>query len=222
MFTRFTALHPALSAQAARVTALLRNRRLHWWLIFIAAALPSLCLLGAYFFKPRALGIDPLEIVLQRSGEWALRFLLLSLLCSPIRRLGWKGWARFRRMLGLYSFYYASLHLLFYVIGWTELDWPQLLQDVTQRPFIYLGFIAWLLLGVLAATSPKAIVKRIKKHWMTVHRLVFVVVLLAWIHLWMQLRASAAEAVFYGLVILVLMGERLWRRGRRLAVRRDV
>jgi sulfoxide reductase heme-binding subunit YedZ len=188
------------------------KKRVIWWLAFFAGLLPSLWFLGAWFFAPRSLGIDPVESVLQESGEWALRFLLITLACSPLKRAGFKQVVRFRRMLGLFAYYYASIHLMTYIVGWIELEWPLLLEDLLERPFIYVGMITWVVLGVLAITSPKAMVKKLKKNWVVLHRSIYAAVVLAWVHLWMQSRASASEAAFYGAIILLLLGERIYRR----------
>lgn len=188
------------------------TKRLVWWLIFLAAASPSLVLFSLYLFNPRSLGVDPIEVILKEMGEWALRFLLLSLACSPIRRLGWKSIVRYRRMLGLFAFYYASLHLSTYLLGWIELDWQVFSEDIIKRPFIYLGMISWSLLAILALTSPKSMVRLLKKRWSMIHKSVYLIIVLVWVHLWLQSRASAGEAVFYGAFALLLLGERLYRR----------
>ena len=187
------------------------KKRLAWWLIFSLAACPFLLGTGLYFFSPRNLGIDPVEVLLHQSGLWALRFLLMTLACSPLRRLGIKWLIRYRRMLGLYAFFYASLHLGLYVFGWIALDWHVLLDDLTKRPFIYIGMMAWLVLLVLAATSPKRMIRLLRHHWQMVHKSIYAAVVLAWIHLLMQSRASADQAVFYLVILSVLLGERLVR-----------
>lgn len=193
------------------------KKRLTWWLVFLTSLAPFLWLSMAWSFFPRSLGIDPIETVLQESGEWALRFLLFTLACSPLRRMGLKQVVRFRRMLGLYSYFYASLHLGTYLFGWIELDWVVFVEDLLERPFIYLGMIAWVILGILAVTSPKAMVKKLKRKWTILHRLVYVVILVAWVHLWMQSRASAGEALLYGLIVILLLGERIYRRFQKTA-----
>jgi sulfoxide reductase heme-binding subunit YedZ len=190
------------------------KKRIIWWGVFITASLPSLIALASYIFDPRSLGVDPIEVLLNESGEWALRFLLLSVACSPVKRLGWKGAVRFRRMIGLFAFYYASWHLIIYVFGWVELDVPTLIEDVTERPFIYIGVITWVVLAVLAATSPKFMVKKLKKKWTLIHKGVFFAVVASLVHLWMQSRASALEAVIYIAIAVLLLGERLYRKFR--------
>lgn len=191
------------------------KKQLIWWVVFLALASPFLYLYGLLFFSPRALGVDPNEVLLQGTGVWALRILLLCLCLSPLRRLGWKAPFKFRRMVGLYSFFYASLHLYTYLFGWIGFDWDVFLEDLTERPFIYLGMIAWTLLLVLALTSPKIVVRYLRKSWVLIHRMVYVIAILAWVHLWMQARASAGDSVFYGLIIMLLLGERVFRRIER-------
>lgn len=187
-------------------------RRLTWWLVFVSAALPSIYYLTVFLFNPRLLGVDAIETMLAEMGAWALRFLIVTLACSPLHRLGFKHLKRYRRMLGLYSFYYASLHLVIYVAGWIEFEISLFLEDVTTRPFIYLGMIAWVLLSLLAATSPKKMVKLLKRYWLWLHKSIYLIVLLVLIHLWMQQRASALDAVIYGSFIFILLFERLIRK----------
>ena len=190
----------------------MNTKRMLWWGIFLASIAPFLILLGVYLLNPRSLGIDPVETLLQETGEWALRFLLLSLACSPIKRIGWKGAVRYRRMIGLFAFFYASFHLLVYVIGWIQLDWKVLLDDIAKRPFIYIGLVTWLILLVLALTSMKFVVKKLKKNWVLLHRSVYLASILALVHLWMQSRASAAEPLLYIAIAIILLGERLFRK----------
>ncbi|MBU2863852.1 sulfoxide reductase heme-binding subunit YedZ [Reinekea forsetii] len=189
-------------------------KRLKWWSVYIVCALPFLIGTYLYLFDPRQLGIDPIEVLLENAGEWALRFLLITLCVSPLKRIGVRFFSPYRRMLGLYAFFYATLHLLTYTIGWISLDLTTFVEDITKRPFIYLGMLSWLVLLVLAITSPKAMVKKLKKNWVKVHMLIYPVILLVWVHLWLQSRASALEAVVYGAIILLLLGERVFRKVR--------
>lgn len=186
--------------------------KLIWWFIFLGASAPAVFFAGLYFFNPRALGVDPVEVLLQDSGEWAMRLLLVTLACSPLRRIGWKGAVRYRRMLGLFSFFYASIHLSIYIAGWIEWEWAIFVEDLAKRPFIYLGMIAWFTLFLLALTSPKAMVKLLRKRWVILHRLVYVSIALVWVHFWMQSRSSAGEALIYGLIALLLLCERVFRK----------
>ncbi len=187
--------------------------------VFFLALMPALYYLIGYLINPRMLGVDPIESLIHISGTWALVFLLITLSCSPFRRLGLKRLIRYRRMLGLYSFFYASVHMLVYVAGWISWDINLLLDDLIRRPFIYLGALCWLVLSLLAMTSANVIIKKLKKNWVRLHRLVYLAVILSWVHLWMQSRASYFDALVYGGIITVLLSERLYRAvHRRLAM----
>lgn len=196
------------------------SRKSIWWLVFLAGSFPFVMSLLLLLIAPRRLGIDPVEALLADSGQWALRFLLISLACSPLKRIGWKGILRFRRMLGLFAFFYATLHLFIYVVGWLQWNWHAFLEDLTKRPFIYIGMVTWLMLFFLAITSPKKVVRLLKKNWSRLHKIVYLSAVLAWIHFWMQTRASAAEPLIYLLFIALVLGERLFRKHQKqLAVR---
>lgn len=180
-----------------------------WWAIFLLALSPAVYYWSLFWFDPRSLGVDSLEVVLEEMGKWALWLLLITLLCSPLARHTAIKAVRYRRMLGLFCFTYASAHLATYVIGWIELDWAVFIEDIGKRPFIYLGMLAWFGLLLLALTSPKAMVRRLKKNWKRLHRLVYGVLVLALIHFWLQSRVSSFEAWLYTLLAIVLLGERL-------------
>ena len=184
-----------------------------WWLLFFSALAPATWYWGLFVLDSRALGVDALEVVLQEMGRWALWMLLVTLACSTLRRrTPLPNLVRYRRMLGLFTFFYATLHLGTYVIGWIELDLATFWDDVSKRPFIYLGMIGWAGLLALAVTSPKAMVRKLKKNWKRLHRVIYAVVILAVIHFWMQSRVSSLEAWIYTLLTLVLLGERVWAR----------
>lgn len=186
-----------------------------WWLLFSLAFVPAIYYWGLFVFDPRSLGVDSLEVVLQGMGHWALWMLLITLSCSTLKRhTPLPNPVRYRRMLGLYTFFYATLHLGTYVIGWIELDAQVFFDDLSKRPFIYLGMIAWVSLLALAVTSPKAMVRKLKKNWKRLHRLVYLILVLAVIHFWMQSRASSFEAWLYTLAAVFLFGERVWLKGR--------
>lgn len=184
-----------------------------WWLLFVSALAPAAWYWGLFVFDSRALGVDALEVVLQEMGRWALWMLLITLACSTLRRrTPLPNLVRYRRMLGLFTFFYATLHLGTYVIGWIELDLAVFWDDVSKRPFIYLGMIGWVGLLALAVTSPKVMVRKLRKNWKRLHRVIYAVVILAVIHFWMQSRVSSFEAWIYTLLIFFLLGERAWAR----------
>ncbi|HHJ36759.1 MAG TPA: sulfoxide reductase heme-binding subunit YedZ, partial [Gammaproteobacteria bacterium] len=122
------------------------------------------------------LGVNPVETLTHETGQWALRFLLITLSVTPIRRLTKVLWIiKLRRMLGLYAFFYAILHFITYI--WLDqfFDWAEILIDIPKRPFITIGFVSLLLLLPLAITSTNSMQRRLKKRWLTLHKLVYVI-----------------------------------------------
>ncbi len=184
-------------------------------LIFVLCLLPCAWLLYAAFNDD--LGANPAEALLRRTGDWTLRFLCLVLVVTPLRQLvSLPVLARFRRMLGLYVFFYASLHLLCYAWFDMGLEWSDIVADIPKRPFILVGFAAWALLLVLAATSPKFMLKALGgKRWQWLHRDVYVVAPLALLHFfWMRAgKNNFAEVAIYALILGVLLA---WRAVRAL------
>lgn len=174
--------------------------------------LPLLAMLHAAAFD--GLGADPVAELTATTGEWALWSLLGCLAMSPLRRLLGQPWPlRFRRMLGLYAFFYASLHLAVYVALDLGAYWAQLGADIAKRPFITVGFLAWLLLLPLAATSTRAAMRRLGRRWGQLHRLVYPIGVLAVLHVFWQARADWREPAIYALLLTALLAAR-WRRRR--------
>lgn len=187
------------------------SRRLRWWGIFLTCLLPLFILL--YRGVNQDLGADPAKEIVLETGVWALNFLWLSLAITPIRKVSGIRWpVAFRRMIGLYSFFYGVLHLISFatfIVGW-RID--LLLKEITERPYAIVGFIAILLMLPLAITSTKAMQKRLKKRWFTLHKLVYIVSVLALLHIVWQIRSDFSEALFYGVVLLFMLGYRVYRR----------
>lgn len=133
---------------------------------------------------------------------------------TPLKRwTGWVGWIRIRRMLGLFAFFYATLHVLAFlqfILGWTDL-WA----TFTKRPYIVMGALSFLMMIPLALTSTKGMMRRLGKNWKQLHKLVYPTVFVAWVHFIWQARSDVGEMVFYGLVILVLLAVRWKRAGSR-------
>jgi sulfoxide reductase heme-binding subunit YedZ len=145
-------------------------------------------------------------------------FLLLTLSITPLRQLtGWAGWLAYRRMLGLYAFFYACLHLLTYV--WLDqfFDWAAIWGDIFQRPFITVGMLAFLLLIPLAATSTQAMMRRLKRRWGQLHRLVYLIAVLAVVHYLWLVKKDMTEPLIYAAVLGVLLA---WRVVKRWLARR--
>jgi len=152
------------------------------------------------------LGTNPVETLTHETGEWALRFLLITLCITPLRRLTKFHWLiKFRRMLGLFAFFYAALHFTTYI--WLDqfFDWKEILIDIPKRPFITIGFISFVLLIPLAVTSTNAMQRRLKKHWSTIHQLVYVIPMLVVVHFIWSLKADYSEPAVYAFIFLILM-----------------
>lgn len=181
-------------------------------------ALPFIWLLLAALSDQ--LGANPAETLIRSMGEWALRFLCLTLAVTPIRVLsGWTALARYRRMMGLYVYFYASLHLLAYAWLDMSLDVADIGADIVKRPFILVGFTSFLLLTPLALTSNHHAVRWLgAQRWQWLHRIVYVVAGLVILHFfWMRAgKQDFAEVLAYGSVLGMLLGWRVWRRWRSL------
>ncbi len=178
--------------------------------VFVLCLLPFVCLIWS--LAEGSAGPDPAKTIMLSTGEWSLRFLALTLLASPLRR--WTGWSlvlRLRRMLGLYSFFYACVHLLTFAhfyLGWSV---ALLLEELVERPYISAGALGWLLLLPLAITSTRGWQRRLRRNWGRLHRLVYPAAVLACLHLLWQARSDVGEALLYGAVFSGLLGWRAWR-----------
>ena len=160
-----------------------------------------------------ALGADPVAEIEHRLGLWALRFLVVALAVTPLRQLtGWAVLVRFRRMLGLYAFAYATLHLAAYVGLDLRGYWTQLFEDIAKRPYITVGFLAWLLLVPLAVTSTTGWIRRLGRHWARLHTLVYAIGVLAVLHFWWLVKSDIREPALYAGLVAVLLGWRIWKR----------
>lgn len=173
-------------------------------LIFIAALVPALWLLAAALSGN--LGANPIEAITRTLGDWALRFLLLTLALSPLRRLtGWRWLLGYRRMLGLYSFFYAGLHLLSYIVLDQFFYWPEIWGDIIKRPYITVGMLSFLLLIPLAVTSTGGWMRRLGRHWQQLHRLVYLTALGGVVHYYMLVKADTSAPLVYAAILLLLL-----------------
>lgn len=180
-------------------------------LVFLMGLLP-LAWIGWLAWQGE-LGANPVETLSHRTGDWSLRFLLLTLAVTPVRR--WTGWNRlqqFRRMLGLFAFFYVSLHFAVYLIFDQFFDWTAIVADVIKRPYITIGFAAFLLLIPLAITSTHGMMRRLGRNWQRVHRLVYLIAVLGVLHYAWLVKADLTEPLLYGGALAVLLGYRLWWR----------
>lgn len=182
--------------------------------VFILSLLPLAWLAGHALTDQ--LGVNPVETLNRFLGDWALRFLLIALAVTPLRRLThWAPLARLRRMLGLFAFFYVCLHLASYVGVDLFFDWAALWQDVAKRTYITLGMVAVLLLVPLAVTSTDGMIRRLGgRAWRRLHMLVFPAAILAVAHYWMMVKADIRQPLLHAAVLAVLLGSRLWAMRR--------
>jgi sulfoxide reductase heme-binding subunit YedZ len=197
-------------------------RRLQKPAVFVLALLPGLWL--AYRTYYGLLGVNPVEDLELTTGIWALRFLLVSLAITPIRRLtGWNQVIRFRRMLGLFAFFYATVHLSIYLVIDQGLALGFILDDIAKRRFITAGMFAFVLLIPLALTSTKGWIRRLGRQWQVLHRLVYVSAAAACLHFAWKVKVIIGEPVYYAAILAALLAFRLlWKlRSQQGAVRRQ-
>jgi sulfoxide reductase heme-binding subunit YedZ len=173
-------------------------------LVFAVCLLPFGMLLQGVIAAD--LGANPLERVTDVTGQWGLRFLLLTLAVTPLRRLtGWRWLLRLRRMLGLFAFFYLTLHFLTWLWLDQELGWSNILADVVKRPYVPVGFTAWLLLLPLAATSTRGMMRRLGRNWQRLHRAIYAIAVLGVVHYIWLVKADLLEPLVYAGVLLVLL-----------------
>ncbi len=164
-----------------------------------------------------SLGADPVAMLLHTCGRWALNFLLITLCMTPLRNLtGALLWLRLRRMLGLFAFFYALLHLTVYLFIDQGGDWHALWRDIVKRPYITIGMTALLLLVPLAATSTARAQRRLRRGWTRLHSLIYPIAVLGVWHFWWQVKKDIREPLLYACGLALLLGYRLWHRRARL------
>ena len=185
--------------------------------VFLTCLLPVLLIGGDAFEITGTLGANPVEAILDRFGNWALRFIMITLAITPLRRVtGWNWLSRFRRMLGLFTFFYALMHFVTWYVLDREMRLGDIIEDLTERPFITLGFTAFVLLTALAVTSFTAIRRRMGKRWQSLHNMAYVIGILGVWHYWWQVKKDISEPLIYAGVLAVLLGIRFWwRRNKR-------
>lgn len=177
-------------------------------LVFIVCLIPALALI--YFAASGQLGPDAGKELVLETGEWAIRFLLLTLAITPIRTVT-KNPAilRYRRMIGLYTWFYASLHLLTvltYLLGWS---WPILVEEFSERPYMALGIIAWVLMIPLVITSNSWAQRKLKRRWKALHQLIYLIAILACAHFIWLVRSDFGEALLYSAILFVFLAFRV-------------
>ena len=192
-------------------------------IVFLTCLLPLALAIGDLFGITGSLGANPVEELQDRFGNWALRFVMIALSITPLRRITGRVWLlRFRRMLGLFAYFYALMHFLNWLIIDQGVLWSAILEDLTERPFITIGFTALVLLTAMAVTSTNGMRRRLGKRWDRLHYSVYAVGILGVWHYWWQVKADFVEPLIYALILAVLLGYRLLARRRALKIRSEL
>lgn len=182
--------------------------------VFLLGLLPLLFLsLRVLNLAGYGLGANPIEALLHELGRWGLKILLLTLAITPLRH--WTGWSwliRYRRMLGLFAFFYIVLHFLTYSVLDQGLDVGAIAEDIVKRPYITLGMTGLLLLIPLALTSTRGMMRRLGKRWQQLHRLVYVIAIVGVCHFYWQVKLDTLDPTIYALILVFLLAVRLRRR----------
>ena len=183
-----------------------------------------LCLIPLAFLIWKAmnglLGADPVVVITHATGDWTIRFLLITLAVTPVRKLTRQYWLiRYRRMLGLFAFFYGCLHLLTWIVVDKFFDFPEMLADLAKRRFITVGMLAFVLMIPLALTSTQKAIRRMGKRWVKLHRLIYFSAIAGVIHYWWLVKADITLPRMYALILAGLLLYRIvdWaarKRGR--------
>ena len=193
-----------------------RWRRL---IIFLLGLPPFVAI--TYNTVTEQLGADPAKTIVLFTGEWALYFLFITLAVTPLRRLVNFNHLHFRwlqphrRMLGLFTLFYACLHVLAFLVFILGLDFSRFAKESIERPYILVTIPAIILLIALGVTSTQGMMRRLGKNWLRLHQTIYLVALLAWVHVFMQVRSSYFEAALFGIILLTLLIPRLYWRFRK-------
>lgn len=193
----------------------LRQIRIVWKPIVFLGCLGPLIWLLLHVFAVGSLrlGPNPIEEIQDTMGIWALRFIVATLSITPLRHLTGQVWLlQFRRMLGLFAFAYVALHFLNYLVLDQTFDFAGIVEDILKRPFITVGFSAFLMLIPLAATSTNGWRRKLGRRWRALHRLVYVIGIFACWHFFWQVKKDIGEPMIYIGILTLLLGWRLWRR----------
>jgi len=189
--------------------------------VFVLCALPLAWLIFRAFTG--RLGINPVEDLELTTGIWALRLLVLTLLVTPLRRVtGWNRVIQYRRMLGLFAFLYVSVHFAIYIGIDQFFAFDLILKDIVKRPFITMGFTAFVLMIPLAITSTKGWIRRLGRRWQMLHRLIYISAIAAAVHYLWKVKVMIGSPVYYAAIIAILLGFRVvWQLRSASAIRRQ-
>ena len=187
--------------------------------VFVAALEPFGWLVYNAFFGD--LGVNPVETITNQTGIWTLRFIVLTLALTPLRYVtGFNPLALFRRMLGLFAFFYGSLHFMTYFILDHSLEFSGVWEDVVKRPYITAGFTAFVLMIPLALTSTQGWIRRLGgKRWNLLHRLIYITAMGGVLHYFWKVKLDTTNPLYYAAVVAVLLGARVWQRARKASAK---
>lgn len=212
----FTKASICAATSKKNLDTLTQVRRIWKPIVFLLCLVPALHIVTDAFELTGRLGANPVEEIQDRFGIWALRFIMITLAVTPLRRVtGWNWLARFRRMFGLFTFFYVLMHFLAWLILDQGVLLSAILEDIIERPFITIGFVALLLLTALAATSTNAMRRRLGRRWQTLHNATYVIAVLGVWHYWWQVKQDITEPLIYASVLAVLLGARVWWQWQR-------
>lgn len=182
-------------------------------LVFITCLIPLGLAVGQALDLFGGLGANPIEALLDHFGNWALRFLMIALAVTPLRQLtGITMLAQFRRMLGLFAFFYVLMHLLVYLLLDQSLLVSAIIEDIVERPFITLGVIAFIVLLAMALTSTAGMRRRLGKRWQKLHYGAYIAGVLGVWHYWWQVKSDIREPLIYATILALLLGYRLYKK----------
>lgn len=180
------------------------------WLVLLLGLMPFFSLV--WDSVTGGLSVNPVEDITHRTGDWALRFILVALTVTPVRWIsGWNPIIRYRRMVGLLAFFYASLHFSTYIVFDHFFDVASIFEDVAERKYVTAGFVGFVLMLPLAITSTKGWIRRLGKRWSSLHRLIYVVAISGVVHFLWLVKLENSEPLIYAAVLAVLLGSRLIR-----------
>ena len=189
-----------------------------WLTTLIACLIPLVWLFFDIAFD--RLGANPIQALHIRLGDWTLRFLCLTLAITPVQTITkWRGMTTYRQMLGLYTFFYASLHLLSYLLVDHAFQWRMIGIDIIESSYIWLGIVAYIIVFLLAISTPKQIKKYLGKNWKKLHRFIYLAAGAGILHYFWQLKGNLVEPLFYLIIIVLLLGFRVlvWLTNRQLS-----
>ena len=194
-------------------------RRIGKPVVFLLCLVPATLVVTDTLEITGHLSANPVEEIQDRFGIWALRFIMITLAITPLRHIThWNWLLRFRRMFGLFTFFYALMHFLTWFILDSEMLLSAILEDLTERPFIMIGFAALVLLTALAVTSTDGMRRRMGRRWQKLHYAAYVIALLGVWHYWWQVKKDVTDPLVYAAILAVLLSARVawrWARNRK-------